>query len=98
MLTAAAAATPTSTPAVAARTPPSTGPANVPSPSNVLEDTFVATSSRGVRASIGTSDITAGGTGELTTAASPARAKISTREASVARAVAITTNSDVRAA
>jgi hypothetical protein len=51
-----------------------------------------------VRASIGTSDITAGGTGELTTAASPARAKISTREASVARAVAITTNSDVRAA
>ena len=44
----------------AASTPPTTGPTNVPTPSSVLDETFAATSSCGVRASIGTSASVAG--------------------------------------
>ena len=56
-----------------------TGPANVPVPSSVLEATFVATSSVGVRARRGTRAIVAGRTGATATDASAARAKTTTR-------------------
>ena len=82
----AAVATATSSPAVPRARLRSRARRTCPEPSSVLEDAFVATSSCGVRASKGTSDMVAGRTGAPNTAAIPARPNTTARAVHGARA------------